>query len=128
MAGLKTKPGSITEERGHVVDLMATCLELANTTYPEKFAGETISPHESKSLVPVLSGGSNDRKHAYLFNHSGTHAVVRGDYKIVREGKRPWALYNLAKNRTETIDLAKELPQVVADLATIWEARWGENQ
>lgn len=126
-SGLKTKPGSITAERGHVVDLMATCLELAGTTYPEKFADKTLEPHESKSLVPVLTGGSTDRNHAYLFNHSGTHAVIRGDYKIVREGKRPWALYNLAKNRTETINLAKKLPQVVEDLSEIWEARWGEK-
>ena len=125
--GLKTKPGSITAERGHVVDLMATCLELAGTSYPEKFADKTLDPHESKSLVPVLNGGSNTRDHAYLFNHSGTHAVVSGDYKIVREGKRPWALYNLAKNRTETINLAKKLPQVVEDLSEIWEARWGEK-
>ena len=125
--GLKTKPGSITAERGHVVDLMATCLELAGTSYPEKFADKTLDPHESKSLVPVLKGGSNTRDHAYLFNHSGTHAVVSGDYKIVREGKRPWALYNLAKNRTETINLAKKLPQVVEDLSEIWEARWGEK-
>lgn len=127
-AGLKTKPGSITKERGHVVDLMATCLELADASYPEKFKDKKIAPHESKSLVPVLKGNSNDRDHAYLFNHSGTHAVVRGDYKIVREGKRPWALYNLAKNRTETIDLAKEMPQVVEELASIWETRWGENK
>ena len=125
--GLKTKPGSITAERGHVVDLMATCLELAGTSYPEKFADKTLEAHESKSLVPVLNGGSNTRDHAYLFNHSGTHAVVSGDYKIVREGKRPWALYNLAKNRTETINLAKKLPQVVEDLSEIWEARWGEK-
>lgn len=126
-SGLKTKPGSITAERGHVVDLMATCLELAGTTYPEKFADKTLEPHESKSLVPVLTGGSTDRNHAYLFNHSGTHAIIRGDYKIVREGKRPWALYNLVRNRTETINLAKKLPQVVEDLSEIWEARWGEK-
>ncbi|MCH1508636.1 MAG: arylsulfatase [Akkermansiaceae bacterium] len=125
--GLKTKPGSITAERGHVVDLMATCLELAGTSYPEKFADKTLEAHESKSLVPVLNGGSNNRDHAYLFNHSGTHAVVSGDYKIVREGKRAWALYNLAKNRTETINLAKKLPQVVEDLSEIWEARWREK-
>ena len=125
--GLKTKPGSITAERGHVVDLMATCLELAGTSYPEKFADKTLEIHESKSLVPILTGDSTDRNHAYLFNHSGTHAIIRGDYKIVREGKRPWALYNLAKNRTETINLAKKLPQVVDDLSEIWEARWGEK-
>ena len=125
--GLKTKAGSITEQRGHVVDLMATCLELSGAEYPRTWDGKTIAPHESLSLVPVISGGAANREHAYIFNHSGTHAIIKGDYKIVREGKRPWALYNLTKNRTETIDLAKEAPERVAELSALWEARWGKN-
>ncbi len=125
--GLKAKPGSITLQRGHVIDMMATCLELGEAKYPEKLNGEAIDPHESISLVPIIRGGSNDRNHAYIFNHSGTHAIVKGDFKIVREGRRPWALYNITKNRTETEDLAKENPDQVAKLASIWEARWGKG-
>jgi arylsulfatase A-like enzyme len=125
--GLKTQPGTISSARGHVVDLMATCLELAGAEYPQEFGGNEISPHESLSLVPVLEGGSLSRDHAYIFNHSGTHAIVKGDYKIVREGKRSWSLYNLAKNRTETIDLAHEQPDRVAELAAVWEARWDKG-
>ena len=30
--------------------------------------------------------------------HAGTHATVKGDFKTVREGKRPWNLYNLAED------------------------------
>lgn len=127
-AGLKTKPGSITSERGHVIDMMATCMELGGATYPKEHNGQKIAPHESHSLVPVISGKSNDREHPYLFNHAGTHAVVKGDYKIVRErGNRPWALYNLAENRTETINLADKHPGIVKQLATVWDARWGKN-
>jgi arylsulfatase A-like enzyme len=126
-AGLKTKPGSITSQRGHVIDMMATCLDLAAGEYPAEFAGNKVAPHESQSLVPIFQGKQVDRDHAYIFNHSGTHAVVKGDYKIVREGRRPWALYNLAKNRTETNDLAKEQPDRVETLEKIWDARWGKK-
>ncbi|MHC5055788.1 MAG: arylsulfatase [Planctomycetota bacterium] len=126
-AGLKTKPGSISSERGHVIDMMATCLELAGAEYPKEFNGKAIAPHESLSLVPVLKGASVDRDHANIFNHAGTHAVVKGDYKIVREGNRPWALYNLARNRTETKNLAGKHPELVETLAAIWEARWGKR-
>jgi len=126
-AGLKTTPGSISLQRGHVIDMMATCLDLADATYPAEFAGEKLLPHESHSLVPILNGNTVDRQHAYIFNHAGTHALVKGDYKIVREGKGPWALYNLAKNRTETINLAEEQPERVKQLAKLWEARWGKK-
>ncbi len=124
-AGLRLAPGSLTEERGHVVDLMATCLELGGATYPSHFRGQLIEPHESRSLAPILRGETLSRDYAYLFRHGGTHAVVQGDYKIVREGRRAWALYNLVNNRTETIDLALSEPERVARMETIWNARWG---
>ena len=127
-AGLKTKPGAISTQRGHVIDMMATCLELAGASYPKELIGQTITPHESFSLAPIFKGKSVDRNHAYIFNHSGTHAVVQGDYKIVREGKRPWALYNLAKNRTETNNLAAAEPDRVKELDAIWERRWGKSK
>ena len=107
---------------------MATCLELAGATYPKEFKGEKTKPHESLSLVPILKGKSVDRDHSYVFNHSGTHAIVKGEYKIVREGKRPWALYHLAKDRTETKNLAKQYPERVTEMAAIWEKRWGKKK
>ena len=126
-AGLKTRAGSISSQRGHVIDMLATCLELAGAKYPEQFEGETLAPHESLSLVPVLKGNTVDRQHTYIFNHAGTHAIVKGDYKIVREGKGPWALYNLANNRTETINLAGQQTERVEQMAKLWEARWGKK-
>jgi arylsulfatase len=127
-AGLKTKPGSISKQRGHVVDLMATCLELAGAKYPKEFNDKETKPHESISLVPILKGKTVDRDHAYVFNHSGTHAIVKGEYKIVREGRRPWALYHLAKDRTETKNLAKQDPDRVTEMAAIWDKRWGKKK
>ncbi len=126
-AGMKHR-GDITRQRGHVVDLMATCIELGGAGYPESFKNTKVNPHESLSLVPVITGGEQPREHAYLFNHSGTHAVIRGDWKIVREGNRPWDLHNLAKNRTETINLADQKPELVKELAAAWEARYGKKK
>jgi arylsulfatase len=127
-AGLKTEPGSISKQRGHVVDMMATCLELAEAKYPEEFNGKETKDHESFSLVPILKGEAVDREHAYVFNHGGTHAIVKGEYKIVREGRRPWALYHLAEDRTETKNLAAKHPDLVTQMAAIWEKRWGKGK
>lgn len=76
-AGLKVKPGSISDERGHVVDLMATCLELAGVEYPETFMGAKLMKPDSKSLVSVIKGGTVPRDRTYLFRHAGTSAVVK---------------------------------------------------
>ena len=118
------KPGTITRQRGHVVDLMATCLELAGVSYPSQFRGKSIQPHESLSLVPVITGGMQDRDHAYYFNHGGSHALIQGDWKIVRERRGPWALYNLRQNRTETLNLAEAEPARVRKMAALWERRY----
>lgn len=123
-AGLKAERGSISKDRGHVVDFMATCVELAGASYPERIGAQEIMPHESHSLVPILEGKRGDRNHPYLFNHSDTHAVVKGDFKIVREGRRDWMLYHLARERTEITNVASEHPEVVRELSAIWEARF----
>ncbi len=125
--GLVVK-GKITRQRGHVVDMIATCMELAGAKYPKEFRGKKIAPHESLSLVPVIKGSKQPKEHAYYFNHAGTHAVIQGDYKVVREGrKRAWRLYNLTKNKTETINLAKDKPEVVKKLVSMWEKRFGKK-
>ena len=55
-AGLKTKAGSLTRQSGHVIDIMATCVDLAGTKYPQKFANHPIKPLEGKSLAPIFAG------------------------------------------------------------------------
>ncbi len=127
-AGLKTKPGAITAQRGHVVDIMSTCVELAEAKYPSEINGQAIIPHESLSLVPVISGKQQPHGHAYYFKHSGTDALIEGDFKIVREGKGAWSLYNLAKERTEMTNLADQAPERVKAMAKKWEARWGSKR
>lgn len=124
-AGLK-KPGTITRNRGHVVDMMATCLELADAEYPGRFNDVPIKPHASLSLVPAITGKELPRDHAYFFKHGGTDAVVKGDFKIVRERQGEWALYDLSVNRTETRNIADQRPEIVRELATLW-VHWSEQ-
>ena len=54
-------------------------------------------------------------KHDELWwQHEGNRAIRVGDWKLVAAGKDgPWELYDLAKDRTETHDLAKEFPKKV---------------
>lgn len=126
-AGLKAEAGSISAQRGHVIDLMATCIELAGAEYPKNFKGNKIKAHSSLSLVPVLKGKTVPRDHAYFFRHAGTSAVVKGDYKLVKDKEGEWELYDLSDNRTETKDLAKKQPERVQEMSALWHAHYGKK-
>ena len=41
--GIK-QPGTLTSQPGHLVNIMATCLELAGVEYPQTFAGQSVGP------------------------------------------------------------------------------------
>ncbi|MCF7849715.1 MAG: sulfatase-like hydrolase/transferase, partial [Kiritimatiellales bacterium] len=125
-AGLKMPPGTITEQRGHLIDMMATCLELAGIEYPKTFNGTSLKPLDSQSLVPVIEGETVPRDRAYFFRHAGTSAVVKGDFKLVKDKGGEWELYDLTKNRTETEDIAGEYPERVAELSRHWNDKWGK--
>jgi arylsulfatase len=115
------KPG-ITHAPGHVIDLMATCLDVAGATYPAMFAGETIVPLEGRSLLPVFQTGSRTGHDALFWEHEGNRAVLAGNWKLVADHDRTWELYDRTTDRTELHDRAASEPQVVADLAAKYDA------
>ncbi len=125
--GLIPPAGSITRQRGHMVDILATCLELAGGSYPAIFNGQSILPNEGTSLLAAIQNRTQDPQRAYYFKHAGTHAVIKGDWKIVREGagQGTWHLYNLTREKTELTDHAEHMPEKVEELAALWEARFG---
>jgi arylsulfatase len=115
-AGLKAATGSVTGELGHVIDLAPTCLDLAAAPAGEK-------PPEGKSLAPVLRGERRAGHDALFFEHEGGRAVIAGDWKLVALPGRPWELYHVSADATETRNLAADEPARVADLAEAWN-RW----
>jgi arylsulfatase len=114
--------GTTTDQAGHVIDLMPTCLELAGVDYPARYAGHELKPLEGKSLVPILSGRPREDHRALFFEHEGGRAVVAGGWKLVARAGGAWELYHLAADATETRDLAARRPERVAELAAMWRA------
>ena len=112
-----------------MVDILSTCIELAGASYPTTFNGNSILPNEGTSLVNVIQGRNQDPQRAYYFMHQGTHAIIKGDWKIVREtyGDNTWHLYNLTREKTEITDHAESMPEKVNELAALWETRFGEK-
>ena len=121
-----TAKGELRSQPGHLVDIMATVVDVAAAKYPAEFKGKTILPMEGRSLVPAIGGKSIERE-ALFWEHEGNAAVRVGDLKLVRVGgKGAWELYDLKADRTELQDLASSQPAKVKELAAKWEA-WAKR-
>ena len=120
--GLRARPGSITGQPGHVIDVMATCVELAGAGYPDEHQGRRIVPLEGKSLVPIFRGEHRTGHEALCFEHFGAKAVRRGEWKLVAQPGGPWELYHVAADASETANVADEHPDEVQALAAMWES------
>ncbi|WP_335966452.1 arylsulfatase [Galbibacter sp. PAP.153] len=122
--GIKEK-GAVREQSAHVVDLMATCIDLAGATYPKSFKEHEITPTEGNSILPIITENTAvDSTKVYFWEHFGGAALRKGSYKLVRHhNDTPWELYNLTKDRTETTNIAQQFPGIVKEMEEIWNQR-----
>lgn len=100
------KGGAITHEPGHVIDVMATCVEAAGAKYPTEAGGSRILPMEGRSLIPAFHGKKIVRSDAFYWEHEGNRAMVDGRWKLVSRFSDRWELYDLDADRCEMHDLA----------------------
>lgn len=109
-------PGRLEHAPGHLIDLMATAVDLAGAAYP---ADKT--PLEGRSLGPLFAGGTLDREPLY-WEHEGNRAVRAGRWKLVAVHGGPWELYDIEQDRSEQNDLRAAEPERVRRMAAMWDA------
>lgn len=118
--------GELRHQPGHLIDIMATCVEVSGAPYPEEIGGKPIQPMEGKSLVPAFRNAAIGREALY-WEHEGNAAIRAGDLKLVRRGRGgAWELYDMKADRTELHDLADSQPDKAKELAQRWQA-WAER-
>jgi arylsulfatase A-like enzyme len=118
--------GEFRQQPGHLIDIMATCVDVGGAKYPTEFHGHSILPMEGRSLVPAFENKPIQRDALY-WEHEGNAGVRIGDWKLVRAGRRgPWELYDMSKDRTEMHDLADKEPQRAKEMLTKWQA-WADR-
>lgn len=121
-AGLKLPPGTVSHQMGYITDILPTCAELAEASYPKERDGQPILPMEGASLVPLFQGKERPIR-PIIIEHEDSKALRDGDWKAVQErGGNPWRLYNLASDPTEMNDLADQEPERLKTMTTAWEA------
>jgi arylsulfatase len=114
LTGLRHQPG-------HLIDIMATCVDIAGARYPSEYKGNKIIPMEGRSLVPAFDNKPIEREAIY-WEHEGNRAVRQGKWKLVSRHPGQWELYDLEADRTELHNLAQKYPQRVEQLKAMYES------
>lgn len=119
--GIEANPEWVTSP-AHVIDLMTTCLELSEATYPKSVGERQIAPLPGVSLRPLFDGKAKLPARTLFWEHEGNAAARKGDWKIVRRGRQgEWELYNLREDRTEQDNLSQEHRPIFKKLLAEWE-------
>jgi arylsulfatase len=113
----------ITDQVGHIIDIMATFVDVSGAKYPSTYGGREIVPLEGKSLLPVLQGRERQGHEALYWQiANGRHRAIRkGRWKLISRSPRdPWELYDLQTDKTELKDLSGKYPDRVNELVKMW--------
>ncbi len=115
--------GKTDDQPTHLIDLMATCVDLGKATYPKKVEGREIVPLQGVSIAPAFSGRKINRPNPIFWEHEGNRAIRIGKWKLVAKGARgAWELYDIDEDRTELNDLSEKQPGRAKEMANLWEA------
>ncbi len=118
--GLQTQAGAITHQPGHIIDIMATCLDITGARYPKQIGDRVIDPLQGQSLAPIFRGETR-APHEQLYFHFGTDRALRkGPWKLVSAKLGKWELYDIDEDRTELHDLSDRMPERVAAMQAEW--------
>ena len=108
---------------GHLIDIAATCADLAGAGEPAASDALAAPRLEGASLRPAFEGRPVQRSTPLFWEHEGNRAVRDGRWKLVAKGPAgAWELYDLESDRTETHDLVSAQPDRAKAMITQWEA------
>ena len=115
--------GKFEHQPAHLIDLMATCVDLGLAEYPKEANGQKIVPMQGVSLKPAFSGKKLGRENPIFWEHEGNRAIRMGKWKLVAKGANgAWELYDLNADRSELNDLSERHPERTKEMADRWEA------
>ncbi len=112
----REQDGTFVRQFAFLPDLMATCIELAGTEYPDQ-----MPPCQGTSMLPLLNGSTHPiHTKPIYWEHEGNAGVRWGKWKLVRIYKKPWDLYNIDTDRAEMHDLAASQSEQRDKMKELW--------
>ena len=122
--------GRFVREPAHLIDLMATCVDITGAKYPAEWIGKKILPMEGVSLRPLLAASAGNPAslppRLLAWEHEGNRAIREGQWKLVSLATAPWELYDMESDRVEMNNLAASQPERVKDMSAKWEV-WAKR-
>lgn len=134
--------GKITNQIGHIMDIMPTFLDVAGVKYSDIRNDRNLKPLEGISLVPIFEGRDQTGREALYWQFGQCLAVRKGKWKLVashpnsrlgidffKEGPIPktdylnevkWELYDLETDGSEINNLALDFPDRVKDMSKLF--------
>jgi len=115
-----SQSGTLTDQPAHIIDFMATFLDVSGADYPKQIGTRQIDPLQGRSLLPILRGEQREPHETLYFHFATDRALRQGDWKLVAAKGGPWELYNVKDDRTELHDLAAQEPKRLAAMKDVW--------
>ncbi len=131
----RIRPGCIDRDWGHVVDITATCLDVAGRPN-DKILGLPLTPafdgnrrqfHDVLCWA-ILKGKAarEGRWKAVRYEEVGWNKLGDESYDIGIDDLSKWRLFDMEADRTELHDLSKQHPERLRHLVETWKA-WNEK-
>lgn len=124
-----TEKGAVRHTPSHLIDLVPTVVEVAGAKRIETWNNEPVPVAPGTSLVPAFARDVII-PHEYLWwFHENNRAVRVGDWKLVSWGTdRPWELFNMKNDRSETKNVIADYPEKGTELERLWNQKLAEFQ
>lgn len=106
-----------------ITSIFPTLLEIAGLKYPDAKVSSLPMPR-SPSMAAALQGAAPTTT-PLCWEHTGNAAIRSGQWKLVRKFRGDWELYDIYSDPIESINVAREQPRVVFELAAAWH-EWAD--
>lgn len=113
----KITPGRVSESLSYFPDILPTVAELTGAKSPTGIDGISLVPE----LIGEQAAGHPQQPHDFLYwEISGWTAIRQGDWRAVQPGaKKPWELYHIANDPSESKNLATQNSDILTKLTTL---------